>query len=451
MRNASTILTITQLNNQVKYAIENKFRRLWVEGEISQPRKYPSGHVYFTLKDSGSEISAVLFSGRQRETETDIAHGAKVVAYGAPTLYLKRGQYQFVVDVLYPAGKGDLWLAYEELKKKLEAEGLFDASLKKPIPQFPRRVGVVTSGSGSVLRDIIHVITRRAPHVDILVRPAQVQGEGADADLAQGIRDLNEYGSVDVIIIGRGGGSLEDLWCFNSELLARTIHYSRIPVISAVGHETDFTISDFVADMRAPTPSAAAEMAVPVRTEWLQWLDETENRISDLVQTRIHRLEAGLNELKNRYGFRNPMLGIQKWGERLNVLSDKLILSTRTALSRRNEDLKTLRFSLVAHHPGHQLIRMNDRLQSIRRDMYNAVKNHLQKRNYAIASFEKELMQINPFAVLKRGYSIVQDENDRVITDKDQVQPGHNVSLTLSRGKLLAEIKEKFNERKTER
>jgi exodeoxyribonuclease VII large subunit len=275
-----TILTVTQLNNQVKSQMETRFKNLWIQGEISSPKKYPSGHTYLTLKDSQSEISSVLFSGSGRNIDFQILHGLKVIAYGQPSIFIRRGQYQFIIENMYPAGKGELWLSFEQLKKRLVNEGLFDQKFKRNISLYPRRIGVLTSGSGSVLRDIINVINRRAPHINILVRPVQVQGEAAVDDIRRGLKEMNEHGGVDTIILGRGGGSMEDLWCFNDESLARDIFHSRLPVISAVGHETDFTISDFVADHRAPTPSAAAEIAVPKQADLVQILDDFQKRMS---------------------------------------------------------------------------------------------------------------------------------------------------------------------------
>ncbi len=262
MTTERSVLTVSQLAAQLAAMVEERFPAVWVEGEISNFKVYQSGHAYFTLKDDTAQMRCVLFRNRARRIRFTPGDGLSVLAFGAIEIYAQRGEYSLVVELLEPRGLGALQLAFEQLKERLAAEGLFDPARKRALPRFPRKIGIVTSPTGAAIRDMLRVIGRRFGQIHIVIAPAKVQGEGAAQEVAQGVRDLNALGDVDVIIVGRGGGSLEDLWAFNDEMLARTIAASKVPVISAVGHEVDFTIADFVADLRAPTPSAAAELVV---------------------------------------------------------------------------------------------------------------------------------------------------------------------------------------------
>src|SRR3989441_1837634 len=257
-----TVLTVSELTSQLRAVVEERFPAVWVEGEISNFRLYGSGHAYFTLKDEGAQLRAVLFRNRARRLRFEPCDGQHVLAFGSLEIYAQRGEYQFVVELLEPKGLGALQRAFEQLKARLGAEGLFDTARKRELPRFPRKIGIVTSPSGAALRDMLRVIGRRFGELHIVIAPCRVQGEGAAAEIAQGLRELNGLGDVDVIIVGRGGGSLEDLWAFNEEVVARAIAASKVPVVSAVGHEVDFTIADFVADLRAPTPSNAGDLVV---------------------------------------------------------------------------------------------------------------------------------------------------------------------------------------------
>ncbi len=287
---AEKIYTITQLTKELKDLLESSFSKIWVEGEISNYLKHSSGHRYFTLKDQGAQIKCVLWRWQGNNLLFEPQDGMKVKAAGQITIYEKSGQYQLVVSSLQPSGIGELELAFQQLKKKLAGEGLFDPAHKVAIPQFPERIGVVTSPTGAAIRDILNITKRRAPHIEIILWPVAVQGEGASAQIAHAIRGFNKLKLVDVLIVGRGGGSLEDLWAFNEEAVARAIYESKLPVISAVGHEIDFSIADFVADLRAPTPSAAAEMAVPDAIQLSERIDEIQQglvyEISQSAQAR---------------------------------------------------------------------------------------------------------------------------------------------------------------------
>lgn len=315
------ILTVTELTKSIKLLLEDNFPRVWVEGEISNYIRHSSGHRYFTLKDEGAQIKCVIWRGMSRYLSFEPENGMKVKASGQVTVYEKSGQYQLIVSSMQPSGIGDLEIAFQKLKAKLDEEGLFDERHKKPIPEYPERVGVVTSPTGAAVRDIIKVMSRRAPWVEIILRPTAVQGEAAAADIARAIAEFNEYKDVDLIIVGRGGGSLEDLWPFNEELMARAIFASSIPVISAVGHQIDFTISDFVADLRAPTPSAAAEMAVPDGAELKSFFTESYHRICRIQLEHLDELSDRLRGLVGRYGLRKPMEIVNFRLQRLDEIS----------------------------------------------------------------------------------------------------------------------------------
>ncbi|NOZ07404.1 MAG: exodeoxyribonuclease VII large subunit [FCB group bacterium] len=414
-----TILSITQLNNQVKYQLEQRFRHVWVAGEISTSKKYPSGHYYFSLKDERSEISCVMFANDFLGIDFQPVTGLKVLVSGNVSLYLPRGQYQLVVRNMYPAGQGALWLAYEKLKNRLEAEGLFDPSQKKALPEFPARIGIVTSSSGSVLRDIINVISRRAPQVELLLRPAQVQGKEASRDIAKGIEELNEYGKVDLIIIGRGGGSLEDLWCFNDELVAYAIHRSEIPIISAVGHETDFTIADFVADLRAPTPSAAAELAVPDLREMLQQMDHLQSRLIDLTKNHISANKIRIDALVRRHGFRRPAFILEKLRDRLETIKFQLVDYIRQNLERHQ-----LSFDIITDK------------------VTGSMENRLKSTSQQVNALDQLLQSLNPANVMDRGYAIVYNERREVISSPKKLNIGEDIHVKFSRGKLRANVKE---------
>ena len=289
MSTARAVLSVSELTRRLQETLEERFPAVWVEGEISNFRLYGSGHAYFTLKDAESQIRAVLFRNRGRRIKFEPADGLHVMAFGSIEVYPQRGEYQLVIELLEPKGLGALQLAFEQLKARLQAEGLFDQARKRELPRFPRKIGIVTSTSGAAIRDMLRVIGRRFGELHIVIAPCRVQGDGAAEEIAQGVRDLNALGGVDVIIVGRGGGSLEDLWAFNEEIVARAIAGSKVPVISAVGHEVDFTIADFVADLRAPTPSGGAELVVREKLHVVRALGELYARLQQAMRAQVER------------------------------------------------------------------------------------------------------------------------------------------------------------------
>ena len=390
-----TILSITQVNSQVKYSLERDFCNLWIQGEIASFKPYPSGHIYLTLKDGHSELSAVIFSQYVRQLTHQPVAGLKVTVNGDLSLYSPRGQFQLQIRNLYLSGQGELWLAYEALKLRLESEGLFDQRKKKGIPRFPNQIGIITSSEGAALRDIIHVLNRRAPHVACLIYPVRVQGKNAAREISTAIEDMNQYGNIDTLIVGRGGGSLEDLWCFNDELVVRAIANSIIPVITAVGHQTDTTLADYAADCRAPTPSAAAEIAAEDRSESLQLLDNLEERLRTLVQHVLHSNRGKIDALKNRHGFFIPHLILQQWKEKLSESNSK---------------------------------------------MKQIVFNHIKAITIEAESIDNKLQILNPDAHLKRGFAIATDINNQIVYSPDQVDVNDLIQLKVARGKIATKV-----------
>ncbi len=388
------VYTVSRLTREIKELLEMSFPRLWVEGEISNFKRHSSGHLYFTLKDDKAQINCAMWRFRANGLIFQPQDGMQVLVEGEVQVYEKGGYYQLVVHQMQPAGIGALQMAFEQLKQKLHAEGLFDEKYKQPIPQFPERVGVVTSPTGAAIRDIISVITRRFPGVQIILYPVRVQGEGAAEEIARAIRDFNEFGDIDVLIVGRGGGSLEDLWAFNEEIVARAIFESRIPVISAVGHEIDFSIADFVADRRAPTPSAAAEMAVRDRLELLGMVKYFEEKLYTAMVKTIQRYQEQITNLQRSYAFRKPEDIIYQKMQRV----DELQKNITTAMT-------------------HRILLLQHQLEGVR--------NHLQA--------------LNPEAILERGYSICYKDGE-IIKDVRQLSVLDVVNIRVARGHFLSQV-----------
>ncbi len=397
-RDNADIFSVSDLNNYIKSIFENNrtLTSISVRGEISNFTHHRSGHLYFSLKDSDGQIRAVMFRSRAMSLKFMPESGMKVIVHGSVTVYPRDGSYQIYVSSVQPDGIGALYLAYEQMKARLAEEGLFDESHKKPIPEIPERIGVITSPTGAAVRDIINVTGRRFPSAEIFVYPALVQGEGAEKSLVKALDYLDTSGLCDVIIIGRGGGSIEDLWAFNSEMLARRIFAANVPVISAVGHETDFTICDFVADMRAPTPSAAAEMAVPDRKELLMRIDSYDERLTLALIGRIERARERLNHLK-------------EMSDRCAV--DNLIAVRREEVKKLGDGAKNIINTRIE--------RTKDRLNA------NAGKAHA----------------LSPLAILSRGYSVA-EANGEVIKSVEKLDIGQNIDLILSDGWVGATVKD---------
>ena len=436
-------VTVTQLNSRVKTILGNSpaVRDLWVNGEISNLKKYPSGHYYFTLKDSGSEIRAVLFAHSRQRMEFEPKENMKVSAFGSVDMYVQRGAYQFVVENMRPAGLGDLYLAFEALKKKLEGEGLFDESRKRPLPRYPRTIGVVTSEKGAVIHDIITTSGSRFP-ADILLAPALVQGEGAARSIVDGIELLNRVG-VDVLIVGRGGGSLEDLWAFNEEPVARAIASSKAPVVSAVGHETDFTIADFVADVRAPTPTGAAAIILRDRVEILNQLNTDMARAS-------RALSASLDRMNHRFEVLDARLSPEKALDDLSMrlmsvddLSNRGEIALRTQVSEMRRRFEVVNAKLSPAAGLSRMETLSERCSSLYSRAEASIGRRFDTAASRLESLSGRLESLNPLNVLSRGYGLITDSEGRAVTSVDGVATGDRVTINLRDGSASARIEEK--------
>lgn len=395
------VYSVGELTREIKYALEEGFPPLWVEGEISNFKRHSSGHFYFSLKDLDAHISCVMWRGKTQFLPFELIDGMKIIVFGNISVYERQGRYQIIVHRIKPVGVGDLQAAFEVLKQRLKEEGLFNPEHKKTLPSFPMKIGIVTSPTGAAIRDIVSIIERRFPAVQLILSPVKVQGDGASEEIVKGIKQFNDYSDVNVIIVGRGGGSVEDLWAFNEENVARAIFESKIPIISAVGHEIDFAISDFVADVRAATPSAAAELVVKNREDILYTLSNWKVRIFKCVLSKIQYHREQLNSVLRSYGFRFPLNLILEYRQRIDDLSRIL----------------------------------GDRIVSY----IEMLRTNLNQRSGLLES-------LNPMAVLNRGYSITTHITDqKVIKSSSQVKKEDHLRIRFAQGTVRS-IVEKVDE-----
>jgi exodeoxyribonuclease VII large subunit len=436
-----TILTVSELNATIRDLLENALQNVWVEGEISNARVWNTGHMYFTLKDGASQIKAVMFRSAVRYLKFKPEDGLKVVARGKVSVYDPKGEYQVICEHIEPKGVGSLQMAFEQLKKKLAAEGLFDPARKRPLPALPRRIGIVTSLDGAALRDIVRVLRRRYPNAHLVLSGTRVQGEGAGREIAHAMRKIERIESVDVIILARGGGSLEDLWAFNEEVLARVIAACPVPVISGVGHETDFTIADFVADLRAPTPSAAAELVVRRKDEFFGHIGRICERLDAAIHHRLRRMETRLHALEARPGYAGFEGRIAVRGRHLSELAADLRQCMLQGVARRARRHDSLRRSLSQFDPRHRLAAVRTRLVSRDAQLQAAVARRLTTAQRRIGALAARIDGLSPLAVLGRGYSVTWDASrTRIIRDASTIAPGDQVSVTLERGSFDATV-----------
>ena len=415
-------ITVSQLNRKAKMLLEQGLARIWVEGEISNLARPGSGHMYFSLKDDGAQIRAAFFRQRQRGPTIQIKDGDKVLAYGRVSIYEARGDYQLIVEQIEPAGEGALKREYDKLRLKLAAEGLFGEDRKKPLPKLPQRIGVITSPSGAAVRDILTVLRRRFPSVPVTIYPAAVQGDAAPGELLAALADAVRRDDCDVLIMGRGGGSIEDLWAFNNEQLARAIADCPIPLVSAVGHEVDFTIADFVADVRAPTPTAAAELVVPDRGEWISLV----NRLAE----RVARL--GRRTLEDR-------------AQTLDYILRRMAAGIRQQIASNTQDVALQRNALVQQSPAVRVERSIGRLRSIQQRLSTSGHRSITDVEHRLQLAMRSLHAVSPLATLERGYAVVLDANSgKALSDVSNVKAGSEIRARLHSGELLATVTEVF-------
>ena len=446
------IWTVSELNESIKALLEENYGTLWVEGEISNLSRPASGHLYFTLKDEKSQMRAVFFQSpyarrglARGPAGFELADGLHVTCIARLTVYGPRGEYQLVVDRIEPRGLGALQKAYEQLKARLEAEGLFAAIHKKEIPWLPRRIGVITSPTGAVVRDILHVTARRFASIDILIAPVRVQGLEAPDEIVRALADMNRLEDIDVIILARGGGSFEDLYPFNTESVARAIFASRIPVISAVGHETDVTIADFVADLRAPTPSAAAELAVPRRDELLDRVASAYRRLVARERQDLDDLNGRLADLERR--LKAPRRMIEDRRLDVDHILDRMLSSISAVLTGHRHREEQLAARLLHRTPSGDIGRHRLVMDHLRKDMGAAMAANLQANREKLRAHQVALDTLSPMAVLRRGYSITAKMPEgRILKNADTLRPGDDVRVRLASGGFLARISEVHEE-----
>jgi exodeoxyribonuclease VII large subunit len=434
-----SIYTVAQLTAEIKTLLEGSFEHVWVEGEISNLRLPSSGHLYFTLKDESAQIRTVMFRMQNRLLKFDPEDGLQVVCYGRLAVYEPRGEYQIVVDHMEPKGLGALQLAFEQLKERLSREGLFDPARKKPLPPFPQKIGIVTSPTGAALRDILQIIDRRFANVHILLYPVRVQGEGAAQEIAQAIDELSQWPDLDVMIVGRGGGSLEDLWAFNEESIARAIYRSTVPIISAVGHEIDFTIADFVADLRAPTPSAAAELVVQNKVELVQRLESLFWRLAQAERVSLQARKERLSSLTHR--LTDPRKRISDQRLRLDDLWFRLTTSNQQSLVRRFERLQHRFESLILLQPGRRVSEYSHRLSQLYRRLAVAGRARMGFYRQRLENCMGRLQSLSPLAVLERGYSITRVlPSKEIVRDACRLKTEDRVKVKVHRGEFTARV-----------
>jgi exodeoxyribonuclease VII large subunit len=438
---ARRVFSVSQLTDRIRTLLEERFFEVWVEGEISNCFVAKTGHVYFTLKDANAQIKAVMFRSDVRYLRFTVKDGLSVVARGRLTVYDAKGEYQVVCQHLEPEGLGARQLAFDQLKERLAGEGLFDARRKRPLPALPRKIGVVTSLDGAAVRDIIKVLRRRYANAHIVIRPARVQGEGAALEIARAMAAIGKVTGVDVVIVGRGGGSIEDLWAFNEEVVARAIAGCPVPTISAVGHETDVTIADFVADMRAPTPSAAAEMVVARKDDVCARIDRLAHRVESAMTGRLHRMRARLGAIESRPGYAGFEMRIAMRGRRADDLSHQLLRALRARLGRRERAWQALRLALESFDVRRRFGAVRTRLVAADGRLRSSADRRLHAADARFRATAARLESLSPLAVLGRGYAVCWNaDRTAIVRDAATVERGERVHVKLERGELDCDV-----------
>jgi exodeoxyribonuclease VII large subunit len=440
---AAKVFTVAELTRQIRGTLETKFGAVWVQGEVSNYKLHPSGHQYFTLKDQRAAINCVIFRNTLPPTARPIADGAQVQVYGNVSVFEARGQYQLSVQILQARGAGLLQAKFEALKRKLEADGLFDSARKRPLPKFPKQIGIITSPTGAAIRDILNVLRRRAPNVAVIISPVRVQGSGAAAEIATAINELSTrnsaWGSLDLIVVTRGGGSIEDLWEFNEEIVARAIFNSAIPIVSAVGHEIDFTIADFVADLRAPTPSAAAELIVPDSTELGRRVNELANCLQRYLRNFLRQSQTRLRFLSERTLARELMQRMRDAQQRLDLTAELLRRRLKQAVTDAQGALSARTQSLKSHDPKRELAVRRTNLMDLRRRFTAQAPQLLQNAQQRFQRVEGILRVLGPEATLRRGYSITMDAAGNVIQTITAVRRGTRLNTRVADGTFASD------------
>ena len=435
------IFSVTELTREIKAVLEGRFPSVLVKGEVSNLKAPSSGHLYFTLKDQGACLDAVLFRTEARRLRFSVQNGLSLVARGRLAVYEPKGGYQLVCDALEPLGAGALQIAFEQLKEKLQREGLFDGGRKRRLPFLPRRIAVVTSPSGAAVHDFLRVLHRRYPNLPVLIVPARVQGEGAAQEIARAIVRAGKQPRVDVVVVARGGGSLEDLWAFNEEVVARALVGCPVPTVSAVGHEIDFTIADFCADVRAPTPTAAAEMIAREKTELAADLAARRARLHRALTAQLERTRSQLDKLRGRVADPRRLIGDRKL--RLDRLRQRLEDARGRDLAARGERLRKLQERLQQQHPRQKLHRLSCEVARQSEKLKALAGRLLAARRHKLEGLSGRLEALSPLKVLARGYAVAFDERGHALTSSAAVQPGEPVRVRLHQGELATRVEKK--------
>ena len=440
--NTQEIISVSEINKRAKSILEENFPFVWIQGEVSNFFSAASGHWYFSLKDESSEIRCAMFTNKNHHITFEPKDGDHLVLNGTLSIFEGRGQYQIIVEHIELAGEGALLKAFEELKKKLQLEGLFDDSIKRQLPAYPKDIAVVTSPDGAVIQDIINVLDRRSPFLDLTVVPTLVQGEKAAPLICDALNKVGKLKKVDVVILARGGGSIEDLWAFNNEEVARAIVNCPTPIISAVGHETDFTISDFVSDLRAPTPSIAAEIISQPYSELIETLEGYQNYISRSVISQIDLQRTQITNLIKR--IRHPGDKLREISQKLDYVETALIQNINQEISFKKNGLNLKDISLQQNSPQNKVKEAKVYLQNASKDLLKALKLEIERKSTVLAEIVATLQAVSPLSVLSRGYSIISTEPDgKILSSSNQVEIGQTISAILSKGSIKAEIKSK--------
>ena len=437
------IMTVSELTGKIRDLLAKNFTDITVQGEISNCREAQSGHIYFTLKDDRAQVRCVFFKQQQRGIKFRPEDGLQMSVRGSLSVYETRGEYQIYVENLEPIGLGALQLAFEQLKKRLEAEGLFDPARKKSLPLLPSHIGIITSPRGAAVRDVVRILTRRFPNVHLTVYPVRVQGEGSAEEIVKALKFFNAKKMVDVLILARGGGSLEDLWAFNEEIVARAIFASEIPVISGIGHETDFTIADFVADLRASTPSAAAELVVQTRAEFDKHIAELRETLAGLVRYRLLELSRRVHELSARRGFRRPLDLLRQQRQRADEMTSRLALGLRARLGQSRKRFTAAHLRIASFDFRVKISAFRLRLERRSADLGVRAERLLRKKRDRLEKLALQLQERSPLRVLERGYAIATDAAGNLLRSTENVALGDTVVIQLHRGKLSTEVKRK--------
>ena len=446
-KDEQSVISVSELNKKAKSLLDKGIPKLWIEGEISNLAKPASGHMYFSLKDEMSQIRCAWFRQRQLQNTLNIVNGTKMLALGKIGLYEPRGEYQFIVEKMEIAGEGDLKRKYEDLKRKLSAEGIFSEENKSELPNLPKRIGVITSPSGAAVQDILTVLNRRFPIIPIIIFPVAVQGEQAAPQIQNALEKANFRADCDLLILARGGGSLEDLWAFNEEIVARAIFDSEIPIISAIGHETDVTISDFTADLRAPTPSGAAELAVPDQHDWIKSIDNISEKINTIVTQQINSKSQLSDWINKRLSQSSPMMTVKRQIEKSNNLQKMLSSSILQNLSRQEKNIHQLKSNLNEVSPRLKIHTQLSRIKELNQKITSCSDHLLEGLNNRIKLASKTLNSVSPLRTLDRGYAIARDAKTKnVIMSADTIEIENDIEVKLAKGEIKVTVIEKHSD-----